>query len=169
MAETITPEQRARDVATFLNIADDGIAHRVITAAIRAAETAAVDRCAKDADEMAEAAKLEFGALSGLAIGASAVALHLRATTTTETPMTANPSLIDTMARAIGEHYGADFDASRHELRSVARAALRSLLEAGPTEAMIAAYSTNPCQAATAVASYRSMLRAALEEADNVR
>lgn len=44
MAETITPEQRAHDVATFLNLpADDGIALRVITAAIRAAETAAVE------------------------------------------------------------------------------------------------------------------------------
>lgn len=84
-AEPLSPEQRAEAVCERLNLptGPGGMARLLIASAVRAAETAAVEaeraRCAKEADEMAEAAKLEFGALSGQAVGASAVALHLRA------------------------------------------------------------------------------------------
>ncbi|QCG93939.1 hypothetical protein E6C67_08295 [Azospirillum sp. TSA2s] len=53
MAEPLSPEQRAHDVATFLTLPDDGIAQRVIASAIRAAVEAERARCAAVADDMA--------------------------------------------------------------------------------------------------------------------
>ncbi|GEM_PF-3411808 len=59
--------------------------------------------------------------------------------------MTANPSLIDTMARAIAQVGAPDTywdglaEWQRDDYRKDARAALQALLEAGPTEAMLKA------------------------------
>lgn len=84
MAETITPEQQAKLIMNSIVLharLGGWRAHgeRFIASAIRAAVEAERERCAAVADDMAEASKLEFGALSGQAIGAAAVALHLRA------------------------------------------------------------------------------------------
>jgi L-lactate utilization protein LutB len=98
--------------------------------------------------------------------------------------MTANPSLIDAMARAIRpeifEHFDrypddADWRNLADQARSQARAALQALLEAGPTEAMIDAGLKVTCGGLDDEANrywqaeeYKAMLSAALEEPGNV-
>lgn len=88
-AEPLPPEQRAHDVATFLNlVADDGIAQRVIAAAIRAAVEAERARCAKEAAGTAlrEFYRLPFSqfALAEQVSAAAANAINPDATPTTE-------------------------------------------------------------------------------------
>lgn len=95
--------------------------------------------------------------------------------------MTADKTLIDTVANAINEA-GNDWLRSNPKAgwgdipdKVFARAALQALLEAGPTEAMIAA---SGCECGLGgdgertndeyiTRDFRAMLRAALEEADN--
>lgn len=94
--------------------------------------------------------------------------------------MTANPSIIDTMARAIantgavGDHWADLSPPDRDDYRREARAALRSLLEAGPTEAMVEAAKDERATHAEGTLPGRAFrlmfiasIRAALEEADN--
>lgn len=97
MAETMTPEELARSIIPpnyraetaqtgvmppmemVLSSRCAGSLRDAIAEAIRTAVSAEREACAKVADEMALAAKQEFGMFSARSAGAAAVALHLRA------------------------------------------------------------------------------------------
>lgn len=85
---------------------------------------------------------------------------------------TAHPT-IEAMAKAFWNAWADEFNPwdaldaeEKAKLCTASVAALRPMAVAEPTDTMIAAYSTNPCHAATGVAAYRAMLRALLEEVE---
>lgn len=86
----LTPEQMAELVIKDcgLSLRDweaqklEGDIAAAIRSAVMAERKAERERCAEAADGMAEAAKVEFGPTSGMAVGAAAVAAYLRSTET---------------------------------------------------------------------------------------